>query len=87
MCIQNKPITIIFLNSLVLVVTQVLVMQWSIGKVMIDSRMSESLKHSVVSPLHQRNSIKNKGLGKTLVKIIEVSRILSIRAWLIQNLV
>jgi two-component system sensor histidine kinase BaeS len=44
MRIQNKLITIFFLTSVVLVVTQVLVMQWSIGKGMIDYVNERELK-------------------------------------------
>jgi two-component system sensor histidine kinase BaeS len=44
MRIQNKLITIFFTTSVVLVVTQVLVMQWSIGKGMIDYVNERELK-------------------------------------------
>jgi two-component system sensor histidine kinase BaeS len=44
MRIQNKLITIFFLTSVLLVVTQVLVMQWSIGKGMIDYVNERELK-------------------------------------------
>jgi two-component system sensor histidine kinase BaeS len=59
MRIQNKLITIFFLTSVVLVVTQVLVMQWSIGKGMIDYVNERELKvlsgvASTLSEIYQK---------------------------------
>ena len=44
MRIQNKLFAIFFLTSAVLVVAQVLVMQWSIGKGMVDYVNARELK-------------------------------------------
>jgi two-component system sensor histidine kinase BaeS len=68
MRIQNKLITIFFLTSVVLVVTQVLVMQWSIGKGMIDYVNERELKvlsgvASTLSEIYQKEGSWQKISG------------------------
>jgi len=79
MRIQNKLITIFFFTSVVLVVAQVLAMQWSIGKGMIDYVNERELKalSGIASSLLK--STKKMGLGNKSVANTGASEILSIR--------
>ena len=79
MRIQNKLITIFFFTSVVLVVAQVLAMQWSIGKGMIDYVNERELKalSGIASSLLK--CTKKMGLGNKSVANTGASEILSIR--------
>ena len=69
MHIQNKRIIIFFLSSVVLMVTQVIVMQWRIGKGMIDYVNKRELKvlsnvNAILTELYQKDGSWQKIIGK-----------------------